>query len=275
MSWVPSNQEIWFHFWSAFNHTPSGCCHWPCCDSHRFRTRTEACSCNRGTNDLARDDRRIDKWQAWACECKPFGPCWPFDKLQSQLNVLLCLPSHLSWGGSRRNSGLSKTPGANIGERQATDKWHRAYRSLIELCAFAAQVVTLSFQECQTSQISWTSLISSDFPDLTIFVDTHSSRVAESGCYEKMMRNGAAGIDKHRKEAWQARPECDPRDDLIWSDDPVRSIDNWLTMDFFIWKFSVHFAQGTACKGDPTRVRVCGTLGFIPSRFTSFEAVHT
>lgn len=42
------------YFWSAFDHTPSGCCHWPCCDSHRFRTRTEACSCNRGTTDLAR-----------------------------------------------------------------------------------------------------------------------------------------------------------------------------------------------------------------------------
>ena len=86
--------------------------------------------------ELNRWHRRIDKWQAWACECKPFGPCRSFDKLdklQSQLNVLLCLPSHLScWGGSRRNSGLSKTPGANIGERQARDTWHRA---LIELCS--------------------------------------------------------------------------------------------------------------------------------------------
>lgn len=83
--------------------------------------------------------------------------------------------------------------------------------SFAHLCAFVAQVVTLSFQECQTSQISYDflniKLSITDFPDLTIFVDTHSSRVAESGCCEKMMRNAAAGIDKHRKEAWQA-PKC-------------------------------------------------------------------
>lgn len=186
--------------------------------------------------ELNKWHRRIDKWQAWACECKPFGPCRPFDKLdklQSQLNVLLCLPSHLScWGGSRRNSGLSKTPGANIGERQARDTWHRA---LIELCAFAAQVVTLSFQECQTPQISYDflniKLSITDFPDLTIFVDTHSSRVAEFGCYEKMMRNAAAGIDKHRKEAWQARPKC------------VTLVMISYDHGFFMWNFSVHFAH--------------------------------
>ena len=117
------------------------------------------------------------------------------------------------------------------------------------------------------------------FPWLLIFVDTHSSRVAESGCYEKMMRNGAAGIDKHRKEAWQAWPMW-PWWSRLWnlkSDDIlIRSMAQLIDHGFFMWNFSVYFAQGTACKGDPSQVRVCGTLGFIPlaSRFMLVEAVH-
>lgn len=200
--------------------------------------------------ELNRWHRRIDKWQAWACECKPFGPCRSFDKLdklQSQLNVLLCLPSHLScWGGSRRNSGLSKTPGANIGERQARDTWHRA---LIELCS--------SLRICGTGG----HVVIPRVSDSTDFLWFPEHQIVnywfpwlDDICGHSQLQGGRIRLlreDDEKRCGWDRQAQkgslassakvCDPRDDFIWSDDILsnlmKSIDNWLT--HWSWIFHV------------------------------------
>ncbi len=86
-----------------------------------------------GTNSIDdQENSQVASLSMWVQAFLPLLTFWQAAIIAKWLNALVCLPSHLScWGGSQRNSGLSKTPGANIGERQARDKWHRAPLSFV------------------------------------------------------------------------------------------------------------------------------------------------